>query len=802
MWPFFVNELSHHLPLTNVMPQSGSSAAIRPLPMVQLAFVPFTTNGNGGAHIFPPRDVLKAHREVHVHLFVIAPDDIETYKTVHRAKISSWVDAILAGGSRRNQHLVIVHVSLKTITASERGSPVKTNSGSPATSPAGRGPRPHRGGQTPTGTPSSSASPFPTQSPDDFIYERIQSNFGDTSPARPNACSLAIVNVSLTSQDATYQGSQWRAALSAISDAVYASFHTQRCALEEEAARTLAQMAMPGWNYGAYFIQRESLALLLGAVGLLDDALGHYDDLESIYEKFNEAASLSQTVRSSLQLNAPSSKEDTLLAASLSESLTLVDVQSGTVKIPSLSNARLDPLMQEGLRQPQVEANDYTVPMAWITLAGQIDPHLISNLLEAQSEENATIRRSILQGNVSMLTFASYLFSRQYRLLCDRKRAIEAMQRAKAAICTFCHIPGNATDGHLISDEARARWAFYFALRTIPDDKTDHVPISDSHQRRRFLAARSQLCILALQQLNRYISRVIPRLQDRNGYTSLAMLSIEEDSIGDLTGTGCSQVAHTSSYDIRANDIWEQALSDASTFYTLSTDLLRMALEGSSYHHQTDGNETHPSLKEHTIPSRNGPISAFGTGYLLVEGATLNLLFGLFQKSLEALDEAITRKAFISWPLLLWRLFERRATCHLALGSTKKALDDAIMGWRLATSISSDSILSSAIHMFKRAADLLAKAPLQVDLEPFFSVRIEETLEGDSEIPITDKIALIIDWKCSKDLAIDLITLTIASDRKDFSFTSSSHTTLKYPSTRVVLSCSVSQRRPPPPLYT
>ena len=50
---------------------------------------------------------------------------------------------------------------------------------------------------------------------------------------------------------------------------------------DEDTRRLDQQRLMPGWNYCQFFIMKESMAFTYELMGLYEEALVHYDELEA-----------------------------------------------------------------------------------------------------------------------------------------------------------------------------------------------------------------------------------------------------------------------------------------------------------------------------------------------------------------------------------------------------------------------------------------------------------------------------------------------------------------------------------------
>ncbi|KAA6429506.1 MAG: TRAPPII tethering factor, partial [Trebouxia sp. A1-2] len=65
--------------------------------------------------------------------------------------------------------------------------------------------------------------------------------------------------------------------------AVKTSFETRAAAYEEEVRKLMARRLEPGWNFSTLYLIKDSLAIMLEAAGLLEDAFREYFELEACY---------------------------------------------------------------------------------------------------------------------------------------------------------------------------------------------------------------------------------------------------------------------------------------------------------------------------------------------------------------------------------------------------------------------------------------------------------------------------------------------------------------------------------------
>lgn len=189
--------------------------------------------------------MLKLHLQYHVHIILVACEDLEGYKRRVLGQVSAWLECI---HSRRNQHTVIIQVT-SSVLSSEM----------------------------------SNISRARQISRTDLVLERLQADFGGNK-------NNHIIQLRLKDR----QDESWGKTLDVLGDSIYSSFWCHVLALEDDMRRMDAQRKLPGWNFCTFFITKEALALAYESVGFLEDALLQYDELEILFaEVFGSSASLS-----------------------------------------------------------------------------------------------------------------------------------------------------------------------------------------------------------------------------------------------------------------------------------------------------------------------------------------------------------------------------------------------------------------------------------------------------------------------------------------------------------------------------
>ncbi|ODV91265.1 hypothetical protein CANCADRAFT_44869 [Tortispora caseinolytica NRRL Y-17796] len=125
--------------------------------------------------------------------------------------------------------------------------------------------------------------------PKKSLYDKIKSNFCPDT----NKC-IAIPHDSKNSR-------VWSSVIELLKASVLNALTKRVTVYESEISKLWDQKSLPGWNFGSFFVTKESLALSFEHMALLDDALAQYDDLEATFNELN------QTTQSFLDSKQPES---------------------------------------------------------------------------------------------------------------------------------------------------------------------------------------------------------------------------------------------------------------------------------------------------------------------------------------------------------------------------------------------------------------------------------------------------------------------------------------------------------------
>lgn len=337
-------------------------------------------------------------------------DDSEIYKSVARKQLREWIRANTPAShgskdsSGQEKHdaceWLIVHVVVPNTSASAQPRFSGSTSSSTGTAKDRSNSTRWPGGKSTT------------------IFEKIRSDFNSSSSSAPDrVAQVRIQNdelpsdrqfpssvVSITAFEETPQerSNAWADVVAKFKTLILQSFDSRVSQYEEDIREKEAQRILPGWNFCTFFVLKEGLAKSFEGVGLVEDALVIYDELDigldSVIKELS--AGLAQT-------NATTFLDSTPELKGLFESV--------------LSSDTIQDDVHQLMRKPI-------------------------------SERNKNYREMILSSNISIFDFKCYLFARQIALLIRLgKHSIESLSTPRT--------PRKSSDGRRNSfdDVARKR---------------------------------------------------------------------------------------------------------------------------------------------------------------------------------------------------------------------------------------------------------------------------------------------------------------------------------------------------------
>lgn len=248
--------LNQQLPLTNLHWKSASRRNYRTIQQLQLSFIPFDAP-------VPTDDVLPSPstssptallERPFVHLCFVSCDDSETYRTNTRHRLRAWLDKVLAGSTS----------STSSVAKSAEWLIILV-------------------------TPSSQLAKGKFYQRKSTVLDKIKSDFNSSSSkSKDRIVALPVhppTDDPSASTSITTDPAVWADLCARLKDALVTSFDANVQSTEDDLRRLDAQRTVPGWNYCVFFERKEALAFAFESIGLTEDAIMVYDELEAGFEQ-------------------------------------------------------------------------------------------------------------------------------------------------------------------------------------------------------------------------------------------------------------------------------------------------------------------------------------------------------------------------------------------------------------------------------------------------------------------------------------------------------------------------------------
>ncbi|CDU22942.1 related to TRS130-subunit of the TRAPP complex of the cis-Golgi [Sporisorium scitamineum] len=281
-----------------------------------------------------------------VHLYLVVCEDSEHYRTTVRNEIRSWISSLsffhakqagpashapssvgtptLASSSRTSLALGSFRSATPPVcsdtpptTGTSSGPNTPTNQGAPSksgvsasvptgptepeylivliTPPEGAGISGLAGPGAASADQKSGMSRFMSKSKGN-VLEKARADFNTSKKEHvvqlsrlPPVPAAPLSRSGLHSMDPTI----WAELLTKMREAASSTFTTTIEAQEQEIARCGVTRGQQGWDFCSYFLAKDSLARTLEAVGLKDDAVGQYEDLEIVFAQAMQSGAVS-----------------------------------------------------------------------------------------------------------------------------------------------------------------------------------------------------------------------------------------------------------------------------------------------------------------------------------------------------------------------------------------------------------------------------------------------------------------------------------------------------------------------------
>jgi trafficking protein particle complex subunit 10 len=400
----FQSLLEPRTPLKNLHWKSPSRP-LRSIPTLNVTLSKKESTANG-LHAGGRRHQIPGLRETpYLKLYLLRCDDKETYKETARKEIKQWIkDNTFEKESKstlRNQEhhdafeWMVVHVVVPGTAAAAQ--PVSSK---------------HLSLNDTESTDSLNSKSKWTGKSTSTIYDKLRADFSSSKLSSPRVAQVRLTDSAkpsgaLAPQEIQDQLSEF---IDNLKASILKSFDTRVAQYEDDIKEREAQRALPGWNFCTFFILKEGLARGFENVGLLDDALAVYSELE---------AGLDTVIKEQDERD---------------------DGDTSGALLPHANN--LKSIIRDALDQEMAAPEDN----AW---SGRIsDVLVVPPDLFPFDVRRRKYRDLILANEVSPLDTRIYIFTRQSEIL---------MRRAKTA--SFSGKPG-AVDHQMVADFAELSLQF------------------------------------------------------------------------------------------------------------------------------------------------------------------------------------------------------------------------------------------------------------------------------------------------------------------------------------------------------
>ncbi|KAJ1959549.1 hypothetical protein IWQ62_004566, partial [Dispira parvispora] len=232
IWPSIRDEFLSHTPLQHVICKLPPHTTSKFIPALPVNLVEWHNRGLTGS---PLPSGLAA--TPYLNLYFSHCEDVDTYRQLVKAKIKQWLDPI---ASKKNQEWLIIHVTRQL-------------------------PDNH--------AKSGGAKLFPRAT---SVVDKIRADF---SPKKDDNRVLLLH----FGDDGHNDPETWHDVFARIKECVVQSFYRRVTHYQEDVRRLDAQRMMPGWNYCTFFILKERVVHCYQQMGMYDEALKQYDELEASF---------------------------------------------------------------------------------------------------------------------------------------------------------------------------------------------------------------------------------------------------------------------------------------------------------------------------------------------------------------------------------------------------------------------------------------------------------------------------------------------------------------------------------------
>lgn len=291
--------LNQQLPLTQLTWHSlGARRQTRVIPQIQPTFTPLD-HASTSQEVLPSPTTSNAANMLErpfVHMCFFSCDDPEVYRNTARPQLRAWLDRVQSGaaGSHKSEWLIVLV------------------------------------------TPSSQLSKGKFYQRKSTVIDKLKSDFNSSSSSsgargKDRVVALAVNPPSDDSNaPVTSNPEVWSDLITRLKESLINALEANVQSTEEDLRRLDAQRTVPGWNYCVFFERKEALAFAFESMGLIQDAIVVYDELEAGFEQSLKGVSLRQSDKHVCEVLS-----ERIVQSTTSFSLLLGDKVQGTMHSPS-----------------------------------------------------------------------------------------------------------------------------------------------------------------------------------------------------------------------------------------------------------------------------------------------------------------------------------------------------------------------------------------------------------------------------------------------------------------------------------
>jgi hypothetical protein len=207
-------------------------------------------------------------------LYLLRCDDSDSYKSTYRKAVREWLKShtpASQSSSKKNSQenhdafeWMILHVVFPNTTAAKES------------------------GQDASNEPAADR-PAKLNKTSSTLLEKLKADFNHSSKSAPDrVAQVRLSNENLQNRKpgakstlVQEQREEWDDVVSKLKALILASFDLRVGQYEEDIREKDSQRILPGWNFCTFFVLKEGLARGFESVGLIDDALAGYEELNA-----------------------------------------------------------------------------------------------------------------------------------------------------------------------------------------------------------------------------------------------------------------------------------------------------------------------------------------------------------------------------------------------------------------------------------------------------------------------------------------------------------------------------------------